>query len=299
MNSFPLNLREIRSFVAVAELQSFGRAAASLDIAQPSLSLQILKLERDLGVKLLRRTSRVVELTDAGRALLIEARALLSQAQVAVDAARLAGSGEIGSLELGFYDTAPMVILPGILGRFHTRYPNVTFKLSEMSSRDQLLALGRGEIDIGIMRGPIPDERFDSRCVAIETLVVVLPDRHPLAARATIPVTLLRDVPFVMLPRSKGSGLYDEVIVLCKTNGFSPLVAQEANETHTVCGLVAAGIGVSIVPGSVRALQIAGTVYRPIEPTTYIHRFVAWSKEVRAPAVAAFVEMLAKTPLEL
>lgn len=299
MDRLPLDLREIRSFVAVAEMESFGGAAASLDIAQPSLSLRIQKLERELGVQLLRRSSRQVELTDAGRALLVESRALLAQAQVAVESVRLAGSGEIGTLRLGFYDTAPMLIMPRLLGHFRDRFPNVNFKFTELSSRDQLAAIARGDIDIGILRGPIAEERMESRCVAMETLLVALPERHPLAAREEIPIALLRDESFVLLPRSKGSGLYDEIIVLFHSNGFSPVVVQEANEMHTVCGLVAAGLGISIVPGSVRALHVRGIAYRPIAPLTRIHRCVAWLRESRSPALAGFVSMLPATPLSI
>ncbi|HTJ27487.1 MAG TPA: LysR substrate-binding domain-containing protein [Candidatus Limnocylindria bacterium] len=293
------DLRSIRSFVAVAEQQSFGRAAESLNLAQPSLSLQIQKLERDLGVQLFRRTSRRVELTDAGEALLIEARALLAQAQIAVDTARNAGRGEIGRLRVGFYDTAPLIIMPALLNRFRSRYPRVHLHFVEHSSREQLAMLARGEVDIGILRGPVADNAIASRRIATETLLVALPEGHALARRDAIDVAALRDEPFVLLPRSKGSGLYDEIIMLCRKHGFSPTLAQEANETHTVCGLVAAGIGVSIVPSSVRALQVRGLAYRPLRPPATIQRCVAWLAASRSPALRAFVEMLPEDEIEV
>jgi DNA-binding transcriptional LysR family regulator len=293
------DLRSIRSFVAVAEQQSFGRAAESLSLAQPSLSLQIQKLERDLGVQLFRRTSRRVELTDAGEALLVEARALLAHAQIAVETARNVASGEVGRLRVGFYDTAPLIIMPALLHRFRLRYPRVHLHFVEHSTREQLAMLARGEIDIGILRGPVADKAIASRRVATETLLVALPEQHPLAGSDAIDVAALRDEPFVLLPRAKGSGLYDEIIMLCRKHGFSPSLGQEANETHTVCGLVAAGIGVSIVPSSVRALRVRGLAYRPLRPTSTIQRNVAWLAASRTPALRAFVEMLPEDEIEV
>jgi DNA-binding transcriptional LysR family regulator len=283
MNPQIPDLRAIRSFVAVAEQQNFGRAAESLDLAQPSLSLQIQKLERELGVQLFRRTSRHVELTDAGAALLVEARTLLAQAQVAVDTARNAGRGEIGKLAIGFYDTAPLIIMPALLHRFRTRYPKVHLHFVEHSSREQLAMLARGEIDIGILRGPVADKAIASRCVATEVLLVALPDTHPLAQREAIDLAALRD----------------EIAMLCRKHGFSPTLAQEANETHTVCGLVAAGIGVSIVPSSVRALRVRGLAYRPLHPRATIQRCVAWLAASHTPALRAFVEMLPEGQIDV
>jgi DNA-binding transcriptional LysR family regulator len=301
MNSHPHlpDLRVIRSFVAVAEQQSFGRAAESLDLAQPSLSLQIKKLERDLGVQLFRRTSRSVELTDAGAALLVEARSLLAQAQIAVETARNAGRGETGKLTIGFYDSAPLVIVPALLGRFRSRYPNVHLAFVELSTREQLTRLARGEIDVGILRGPVADKEIASRHLADESLLVALPQTHPLADRDAIAPAALRDEPFVLSARAKGSALYDEIIILCHKHGFSPNVAQEANETHTVCGLVAAGIGVSIVPSSVRALHVPGIAYRPLRPRAMIERCVAWREGAHAPALRAFIAMLPEAKIEL
>ncbi len=296
MTNFPLDLRSLRSFVALAEQQSFGRAAAALDLAQPSLSLQIQKLERDLGVQLFHRTSRIVELTEAGEALLVEARSLLAQARTAVEAAREAATGEAGKLTVGFYDSAPLVIVPTLLRGFCARYPKVHLRFTELSTRQQLAALARGDIDLGIMRGPVAEPGMASVCVAKETLLVALPDTHPLAKRKSIPAAALRDEPFVLLPRTKGSGLYDEIIMLCHKHGFSPAVVQEANETHMVCGLVAAGMGISIVPSSVRALHVPGIVYRPISPRATILRCVAWLRASRSPALRAFVEMLPDAP---
>jgi DNA-binding transcriptional LysR family regulator len=301
MNPHPRlpDLRVIRSFVAVAEQQSFGRAAESLDLAQPSLSLQIKKLEQELGVQLFRRTSRNVELTDAGAALLAEARALLAQAQIAVDTARNAGRGETGKLTIGFYDSAPLMIVPALLGRFRSRYPNVHLDFVELSTRQQLARLARGEIDVAILRGPVADKEIASRHIADESLLVAIPEAHPLAAREAIAPPALRDEPFVLSTRAKGSALYDEIIILCHKHGFSPHVAQEANETHTVCGLVAAGIGVSIVPSSVRALHVPGIAYRPLRPRATIQRCVAWRKEAHSPALRTFVALLPEVKLDL
>jgi DNA-binding transcriptional LysR family regulator len=296
---FPLDLRIIRSFVALAEQQNFGRAAAVLDLAQPSLSLQIQKLERDLGVQLFRRTSRQVELTDAGEALLVEARSLLAQAQIAVDTVRHAGTGEIGKLAIGFYDTAPLIIMPALLRAFRARYPRVHLRFTEHSSQQQLAMLSRGEIDVAILRGPVAAHGVESRQIARETLLVALPDSHPLAEHEAIEAAWMANEAFVMLPRAKGSGLYDEIIMLCRKHGFSPIVAQEANETHTVCGLVAAGMGISIVPSSVRALQVRGIAYRPIAPSATIQRDVAWLATSRSSALRAFIELIPAQPFDV
>lgn len=243
-------------------------------------------------MQLFRRSSRVVELTEAGAALLVEAWALLAQAQAAVDAARGAATGETGRLIIGFYDSAPLILMPALVRRFRDRFPKVHLAFSEASTRQQLTALGRGEIDLAILRGPVNEEGVASRKIADEPLAVALPSSHALANRSAIEPSALRDEPFVLLPRAKGAGLYDEILMLCRDNGFSPIVVQEANETHTVCGLVAAGLGVSIVPGSVRALNVRGITYRPLSPPATIVRCVAWRRASRLPALHAFVDLL-------
>ncbi|MGH7715581.1 MAG: LysR family transcriptional regulator [Vulcanimicrobiaceae bacterium] len=291
----PLNieLRDLRYFVAVADHQHFTQAAAALRIAQPSLSQQIRKLERGLGVELFYRTKRVVRLTPAGRAVLAEARSLLSQAEVTTDVARLAASGEMGELTIGFIESVVLTELPRLISAFQESHPRVTLKLIEMSTADQIAALRTRAIDVGLIRTPIQGDDIQTELLFKEPLAVALPRRHKLARRSSIPLRALRDEPLILYAGPRAKRLRDEIMTLCHQAGFMPAVKQEAAEFHTICGLVAAGLGVSFVPMSARAINIKGVVYRKLTaPSVDIDYCVAWLRSARSPAIRSFCSII-------
>lgn len=288
-----MELRELRYFIAVAQHGSLSRAAAALGIAQPSLSEQIRKLEDELSVTLFARTSRGVTLTNEGEALVPHARATLAQAEAAAQSVLDVTTGVAGTLTLGFIDSAALAILPPLVRRFARSHPHVHLRLREMGTRAQLDALARGEIDVGIVRGPVWGATLHGKRIANESLAVALPSQHALAERAQLAIADLRDEPFIMYPVARGAGLTEETLRLCHAAGFDPRIAQDANEIGTICGMVAAGLGVAVVPESASAIALDGVTYRPLAgASAVLERWAAWRADSALPAVRAFVSEL-------
>jgi DNA-binding transcriptional LysR family regulator len=260
-----MELRHLRYFLAVAEELHFGRAAARLHIAQPPLSQQIRQLEAELGYPLFLRTQRRVRITEAGAAFRDEARALLERLELAKAAAGRVARGEAGALAVGFVASATYALLPRLYRRFRERHPGVTLGLEEMSTAEQVEALRAGRIQVGLARPPVGDDTLHVETLAEEPLVAALPARHPLAARARLPLRALAHEPFVLFPRHPRPGWIDVVQEACRAAGFRPAVAQEVLELSTAVTLVAAGIGVSLVPASAQGLRLDGVAYRPLQ----------------------------------
>jgi DNA-binding transcriptional LysR family regulator len=260
-----MELRHLRYFVTVAEELHFGRAAERLHIAQPSLSKQVLRLEEELGLRLLHRTKRRVRLTEAGKVFFDEACRVLATAEQASEAAKRAARGEMGTLEMGFFSPAIYGLLPEILETYRNRFPDVKMALHEWTSAVQVERLREGRIEIGFMRAPVDDDALITECVFREPIVVALPKGHPLAAWDVVPPKMLANEPFVMVPRHKEPNSFDKYVGLCRRAGFSPRVVQEVYQVHAIVGLVATGMGVAFVPASVRILQRPGVVYRALQ----------------------------------
>jgi len=288
-----VELRHLRYFVAVAETLHFGRAAARLHIAQPPLSRQIRQLEAELGVRLFERTQRRVQLTSAGQVFLAEARRILAQVDRAVSAARQVARGETGALAVGFIGAASYSILPAVVQAFRARYPRVDVALHEMSTEQQLAALREGRIEVGFVRPPVDDAHLAAETVLREPLLVALPRAHPLARRRALPLAALAREPFVLFPRPLGPGLYDQIMALCREAGFRPSVTQEALQTQTIARLVRAGVGVSLVPASVRNLRERGVIYRPLQDATAdVEMAVAWRREAASALVQHYLAVV-------
>lgn len=289
-----VELRHLRYFIAVAEELSFTRAAARLHIAQPPLSTQIRALERRLGVELFDRSRRAIALTAAGDTLLVEARRLLVQVDQALRVTQRAGSGETGRLTVGFVPSATNEALPVHLRAFRARYPAVELFLREMRPDDLVAALAEGGVDICFLYLPFADERFASRTVAHERLVAALPADHRLARRRQLHVGDLREEPFVLPERHRMPGLNARVLAACRRAGFEPLAVQkDVWLLQTIMGLVAAGLGVALVPGSAQQLNRTGVALRPLrdagEP---IELGAYWRRDDRSVVLRRFVDAL-------
>lgn len=262
--------RLFRYFIAVAEELHFGRAARRLHITQPSLSHQILALEHELGVPLLERTKRSVRLTPAGQLFLEEAYQVVAQVERAVAVAHRASRGELGRLRIGFDSSVSHARLPNLIRSFREHAPQVSVELLEQHPPDLLLALETGRVDVVVFR--LADENGwsdagDALCAETtsrEPYWVALPDDHPLAARPELALADLKHEDFVLIPRRLQPTLHDDMITRCKRAGFEPRIAQEATLVPTLVALVAAGLGVTIVPASVQALRLDGVAYRPL-----------------------------------
>lgn len=290
-----MELRRLRYFVAVAEELHFGRAAERLGMCQPPLSQQIRKLEEEVGARLLRRGRgrRRVQLTEAGETLLAEARRILAHVDQTIQSAQRAGRGEVGTLQVGFIGSASCNVLPGILKTFRARFPGVTLALHEQPTEEQVHALRAGRIDVGLLRPPVPDASIRTELIFRERLVLALPTSHPLAGRRRVTLRALAGELFVLLPRRLGPSLYDQIVLTCRRAGFSPRVGQEAVEMHTIVSLVAAGMGVALLPASFRNVRRHGVVYvEPREPTAQVETALAWRRDDPSPVLARFVEVV-------
>lgn len=288
-----MELRHFRYFVALAEELHFGRAAEKLHIVQPALSKQISGLEGELGVRLFERTKRQVRLTEPGKVFLEEARRVLGGAETAVESVRRAARGESGRLGIGFIGPATYGDLPDMLRAYRERFPGVALDLHEWTTTEQLKRLHEGSIQVGFVRLPVDDDGLVLETVLREPVVVVLPGDHPLAGLESVPLEALSKEPFVLIPRRREPGLYDSYITLCRGAGFSPRVVQEANRINTIVGLVAAGMGVSFAPASVRRLQRPCVVYRPLrDPSPTLEMAVARLRRDPPPVLRAFLEVV-------
>jgi DNA-binding transcriptional LysR family regulator len=287
-----MELRHLRYFVAVAEELHFGRAAKRLHIAQPPLSQQIQALERELGVRLLDRTRRRVELTEAGKVFLTEATRTLTQAARAVDAAQRAARGEMGQLAVGFVTTVTYELLPPILRTFRRRFPTVRLVLREMSTPDQVRAVLDGELHVGLVRPPVRDEELVMTTLRREPVSVALPQAHALAALDEVPMPALAREPLILYPTHSRPSWADYMLELCRKAHFEPSVVQETLETQAALSLVAAGIGYTLIPSSARLLRLPGIAVRPIAPPTPVTKLLAiHRRDVSLPTLAAFLRL--------
>jgi DNA-binding transcriptional LysR family regulator len=259
-----MELRHLRSFLAVADELHFSRAAQRLHMAQSPLSQQIQRLERELGVPLFRRSRRKVELTDAGLAMLDHARRAIDHAEQAAGAARAAGAGRAGRLDIGFLATAALTLLPAVLPPFREAAPDATLRLTEAGSHDLLLALHRGELDVAFTRPPAPTAELSSSVVWREPVIATLPAGHPLCAEPDLRLADLRDEDFVTFPRWSAPEFYDHLVAACHDAGFAPRIVSEALAMPTIVGLVAAGLGVALVPSGIRHLALPAVAYREL-----------------------------------
>ncbi|MBD2103695.1 LysR family transcriptional regulator [Leptolyngbya sp. FACHB-261] len=289
-----MELRHLRYFIAVAEDLHFGRAAERLHIAQQPLSRQIRDLETELGVELFYRTKRTVRLTEIGQAFLIEARKTLKQAEQAVLLAQRMGQGEIGRLAIGFTGPALNKVLPKIVRQFKQRHPKVELALERLQTNEQVKALRAGEIHAGLLHPPIDDDTLLLETIDREKLVVVLPDTHELAQELKpISLKVLANESFVLFPRQVGPVLYDQIIGLCQKSGFSPKIVQEVISQQTILGLVAVGIGITLIHASVQTVGQAGVVVRDLlEPTPELELAIAWSPTVTNPLLPSLLEIV-------
>lgn len=288
-----LELRHLRYFVAVAEELHFGRAAERLKMAQPPLSQQVQRMERQLGYALFTRSTRGVALTAAGEALLPRAKQALARVADDWDAVGRVARGEAGRVTLGFAGSLILTQLPVALRRFRKRYPDVELRLRELVTVEQMKALIDGEIDFGLARDPEEHRDLIYEVLLEEPFVAVLPVKHPLASRRALTIEDLKDEPFVMFPTSKGPEAFKRVLEFCALGGFAPRIVQEAPHWQTVVRLVEAGFGVSLAPRCVSRQVWKGVVYRAIRPLQMSSKIAIWERQgPRPPAVRALIEVL-------
>lgn len=276
-----MELRHLRSFVAVAEELHFGRAAQRLFLVQPALSKQISALERELEVSLLARDKRQVVLTDAGRALLDDARLVLAQADGASRRARAAGRGTSGELRIGFIAPALYDLLPSVLRRFRHHHPDVRLTLTEMHNQQAVDAVRARRVQVALLRLPIePVSGMSLAPVCTEDVVLAVPHDDPMAARETVALSELAGRDLVLIARSLEPELHDYYVSQCAAAGFAARVGYEVDRTHVALGLVASGLGVCFVPASARRVAPPGVTCLPLRDAPMRLRMAAaWTGE--------------------
>jgi len=285
-----VDLRRLRYFVALAEELHFGRAAERLGMAQPPLTQQIQKLERELGYRLFSRQSRKTALTDAGVVLLGEARRILAEMAQAIDHTRRAGRGETGQLTLGTPPSVMLTRLPSIIRKYRDRFPAVRFVLRELATSTIATDLEAGTLDIGFLReveqcGALPVES-----ILRESVVAVLPAAHHLASEPRLRLRQLAKEPFVLFPPHVGASFYEKLVSFCADAGFTPRVVQEATQWQSVVTFVEAGMGVSLAPACVQKFRWKGLVYREL-PGLKTTVSVCWQNARESAPVAAFLKI--------
>ncbi|CAI0813690.1 Ben and cat operon transcriptional regulator [Serratia entomophila] len=262
-----IELRHLRYFIAVAEELHFGRAAERLRISQPPLSQQIQALEEMVSARLLARNNRNVSLTQAGEMFLKEAYQVVDQVARAAEKAARLERGELGELTIGFTSSAPFIsVVSRSLRAFRQQHLQVHIKMREINTKQQIEPLLNGELDLGVMRNTRLPDALRHHLLLCEPLVAVVPEGHPLSrlAPGALRFQHLAEEPFVFFSREVGTALYDEILLLLSRAGITPYITQEVGEAMTIIGLVAAGLGVSILPASFSRVRIDGVKYLPL-----------------------------------
>ena len=281
-----IELRHLRYFVAVAEELHFGRAAARLNISQPPLSQQI-----QIGARLLARTNRSVALTAAGKQFLADSRQILGLVNEAAARAERLHQGETGELRIGFTSSAPFIkAVSDTLSLFRQDYPDVHMQTREMNTREQIAPLNEGALDMGLLRNTSLPDTLEWEVILHEPLLAMIPREHPLAQKPVVTLAELAKEPFVFFDPHVGTGLYDDILGLMRRYHLTPAITQEVGEAMTIIGLVAAGLGVSILPASFKRVQLDEMRWVPIaEADAVSEMWLVWPKHhEQSPAARNF-----------
>ena len=280
-------INQLRCFVAVAEELHFGRAAQRLHMTQPPVSRQIQILEQRLGVTLLERTNRSVRLTSPGRRFLVDARQILRLSEGATLAVRRAAQGESGTVTIGFTAASGYGVMPGMIAQCRSQLPGIEINLREMVTLEQMEALGSGELDVALLRPHASLVDFDSECIMREPLVAALPKAHPLGRRKNPLIRDFEGVPFIMYSPIEARYFHDLVVSVFAAARVRPEYTQYTSQIHSILALVAAGLGVALVPRAATSLHFEGVVYRTVRnmrASESVELYVAWRRLNDNPA---------------
>lgn len=290
-----MELRHLRYFIAVAEELNFSKAALRLYTAQPSLSQQIKDLEEDVGVKLLNRTKRKVELTEEGAVFLEQARLTLAQADKAIAMARQVSKAKQQLLRIGFVPVAEIKIFPYILPNLRVQNPDLKIKLLSLNNADQTLLLQKGEIDIAFTRQSLQSDEIESKFVLREPLIFLLPKNHPLAKYERIPVKVLNGIDFIIPAVEQSKILHNIILEFAKQHNIEFNIVQKADNILFNINSIGIGLGCTILPGYIAPLTMSNTVIRPLDvelPSIDLH--MSYRKNNNAPSVEQFTALLSR-----
>lgn len=296
-----MELRDLHYFRAAAEDQQTARAAERLGIAPADLSAQIRALEGELGVSLFRRVGRRHELTSAGRVFLDETVGILARLQLATIKAQQTARGSVGRLHIGFTETASFhPLMAGLISRFKERWPNVSLHLSEGRTTDLLAALQERRMDLAFVRPPLPaSAELSLHPLAEEEVVVAVPADHPLAANPSVTLADLADEEFIVSPRAGAFGLSESVLAACEQAGFLPRIGQETPQLSSAVNLVAASLGIALVPECMRSLQAGRVRYLKLRDPIRVGLVLAHATSASAQTVLNFIPRAGEVESEL
>jgi DNA-binding transcriptional LysR family regulator len=293
-----MELRQLRCLIAVAETKHFGRAAQSLGMLPASFGRHIKLLEESLGGQLLVRTTRHVELTDAGREFVAQAQDLIERADKMERTFREGPHGKTRLLRIGAIDSAAAGLMPQLFPKFREAHPDIDVELLEQKTIRLLPRLLSGRLDLAIVRPPeAPDHRIEMLPLFSETAVVAMPADHELATRDVLSVDDIAEEPLIVPDRGSRPHSHDLTIKLFLEAGHSARVAQIAEEKQTIVSLVGTGVGLAIVPNWASRLAVGGVSFVPLDRTSGIAReslslAAVWLKSTRHQARDAFLEVL-------
>jgi DNA-binding transcriptional LysR family regulator len=293
-----MELRHLRYFVAVAEELHFGHAATRLHTSQPSLSQQVRNLERELKVQLLIRTKRRVELAPAGQRFLDEARGILAAADRAVGLARETAREESRKLAVGIYPETDWRLLGRALRLFAEHVPSVEIVFENLTPDAQVEALHEGRIDLGFVTLPMEAEGLTSEPTGRVRLMVALPEKHPMARKTTIRLEDLSREAYTLWPRHFSPAAYDQLLAVFRRAGFGPPITMEGGlpSTHTVLGMIAAGLTIALVDPALRQMGAPGVVFRPLSGQgIFTETGVVYRRADPSPTLASFLYELRRT----
>ncbi len=285
-----VELRHLRYFLALTEAESFGRAASALGIAQPALSQQIRKLESELDVVLFRRGNDGTHLTPAGEAFLPGARASVADALRAVACAQRVARGESGCLNVGFVGSAADHLVPTALRLFGRSHPDIELSLIETGTTQLPGCFECDRFDVAFVHGPVDDPTLLTEPVDVDDVVAVLPDNHPLRGAHSISLDALAQDAWVVAPVSVSKASREMFLAGCSRGGFEPTIRAEASTPEAIIGLVAAGLGVSMLPKGSHSLPRSGVCTVPIRGEESVV-VMAWREDRRTPAATAFMHL--------
>jgi DNA-binding transcriptional LysR family regulator len=294
-----MELRQLRHFVAVADELNFTRAAERCNITQPAFTRSIAALEEELGAILLDRSRRQIQLTEAGQSFLVDARKALEYVQRATQNAQR--SGQRQSLSVGLSSIHNFPFLTPTFEQFHREHPDVDIAVKELFTRGQLEALNEGTLDVGFMFVPIDDDNISTQIIWREPFMILLPATHRLAQLTELPLEVLSEEPFIMIPREIHPPIHDHVLAVLRGNGVEPRIATERATPQTRNNLVAGGFGITLTlpswPTDLPWLATRPIRYSSHQVPMFLDGAIAWHRENPSALVSAFVETVRTSAL--
>lgn len=290
-----MELRHLRYFIMVAEELNFSKAALKLYTAQPSLSQQIKDLEEYVGVKLLHRTKRKVELTEEGKVFLERAKITLAEADKAVTMARQVAKSKKHLLTIGFVPVAEMKVFPYVLPNLRVQNPDLKIELLSMNNTNQIDALKKGELDVAFIRENLNNDEIQSQFVLREPLIFLLHKDHPLAKYDRIPVKALNGIDFIIPAVEQSAVLHHTILEFAQAHNIKFNIVQKADNILFNINSIGMGLGCAILPAYIEPLTVNNTVIRPLEvELPYLDLFVSYRKESDSLGIKKLIELLNK-----